>query len=276
MTPKRETTGAPSKLVMTADRKSIPASGEDVAMLAVEVHDAQGRVVPVTDNDVTFKVTGAGKLLGTGNGDPTNQQPDKGTSRKAFSGYCMALVQSDKNGGDVTVEASSPGLESSSVTISANKVALRPQVSEWKREVPTGSGCTGLWRPLPSQDEAVARLAPDVNTLYMLNQNGSQLTGTMEAATGSFFGSTDGATPIEEGKVDGNSVSFKVGNATFAGTLNGDRIELERKMPPPPEQPKPTGPQPAIGPAPDGSDPSRGPARPMPASIPVVLHRVTR
>jgi beta-galactosidase len=276
MTTKRETTGAPSKLVMTADRKSIPANGEDVAMFAIEVHDAQGRVVPITDNDVTFKVTGAGKLIGTGNGDPTNQQPDKGTSRKAFSGYCMALVQSDKNGGNIYIEASSPALESASVTIAANKVALRPQVAEWKREVPSGSGCTGLWRPLPSQDEAIARLAPDVNTLYILNQNGSQLTGTMEAATGSFFGSTDGATPIEEGKVDGNSVSFKVGNATFAGTLNGDRIELERKMPPPPEQPKPMGPQPAIGPAPDGSDPSRGPARPMPASIPVVLHRVTR
>lgn len=188
----------------------------------------------------------------------------------------MALVQSDKSGGDIMVEASSPGLESSTVTIATNKVALRPQVAEWKREVPSGSGCTGLWRPHPSQDEAIARLAPDVNTLYILHQEGADLTGTMEAATGSFFGSTDGATPIEEGKVNGNSVSFKVGNVNFSGTLNGDRIELERKMPPPREEPKPVGPQPAIGPAPDGSDPSRAPARPMPASIPVVLHRVTR
>ena len=142
--------------------------------------------------------------------------------------------------------------------------------------MPSGSGATGLWRPEPSKDEAVARLAPDVNTIYTLHQNGSQLTGAMESATGSFFGSTDGATPIEEGKVDGSSISFKVGNATFAGTLNGDRIELERKMPPPQQQPAPTGPQPAIGPAPDGSDPSRAPARPMPASIPVVLRRVQR
>ena len=43
MTAKRETVGAPAKLVLTADRKEISADGEDVAMFAVEVQDAQGR-----------------------------------------------------------------------------------------------------------------------------------------------------------------------------------------------------------------------------------------
>ena len=276
MNTKRETTGSAARLVMTADRATVNADGEDVAMFAIEVRDAQGRVVPVTDNDVTFKVSGAGKLLGTGNGDPTNQQPDKGSSRKAFSGYCMALVQSAKNGGDITVEATSPGLESARVSISAKQVALRPQVPAWERAVPSGQGVTGLWRPAPAADAAIARLAPDNNALYILHQDGGQLTGAMESATGSFFGAADGATPIEGGKIDGNSVSFKIGNASFDGTLDGDRIELQRKMPPPPESPTPSGPRPAIGPAPDGSDPSRAPSRPMPASVPVVLHRVTR
>ena len=63
-------------------------------MFAVEVQDAQGRIVPITDNEVTFKVTGAGKLIGIGNGDPTDQESDKGTSRKAFCGLCMGIVQS--------------------------------------------------------------------------------------------------------------------------------------------------------------------------------------
>jgi beta-galactosidase len=275
MTTKRETTGAAAKLVMTADRNVICADGEDVAMFAIEVRDAQGRVVPVTDNDVTFKVSGAGKLLGTGNGDPTNQQPDKGSSRKAFSGYCMALVQSVKNGGDITVEANSPGLDTARVTISAKQIALRPQVPVWEREVPSGQGITGLWRPEPSTDTSIARFAADNNTLYILHQDGNQLSGTTESAGGSFFGSADGATSIE-GKVDGNSVSFKIGNSALTGTVKGDRIELERKMPPPQETPAPSGSRPAIGPAPDGSDPSRGPARPMPASVPVVLRRVNR
>ena len=91
MTAKRETTGPAAKLVMQADRQEVSADGEDVAMFAVEVRDAQDRVVPITDNEVTFGVSGEGKLIGAGNGDPTNQEPDKSASRKAFSGLCMGL-----------------------------------------------------------------------------------------------------------------------------------------------------------------------------------------
>ena len=54
MTEKRETTGAAAKLVMRANRENVDANGEDVAMFAVEVQDAQGRMVPITDNVVTF------------------------------------------------------------------------------------------------------------------------------------------------------------------------------------------------------------------------------
>ena len=91
MTAKRETTGSPATLVMNADRTELSADGEDVAMFSVEVHDAQGRVVPITDNQVTFAVSGGGKLIGVGNGDPTDHQSDKGTSRKAFSGSAWPL-----------------------------------------------------------------------------------------------------------------------------------------------------------------------------------------
>ena len=84
---------------------------------------------------------------------------------------------------------------------------------------------------------------------------------------------------IEGGKVDGKSVSFKIGNSNYSGTLNGDRIELERTTEPAMQMPhpaEPAGPLPAIGPPPDGSDPSRNPNYRLPAVIPVVLHRVER
>src|SRR5260370_16675085 len=150
MTAKRETTGSAAKLVMNADRREVSADGEDVAMFAVEVQDAQGRVVPITDNEVTFRVSGEGRLIGVGNGDPTDHGSDKGTSRKAFSGLCMAVVQSTKAAGKITVEATSPGLAPASVTITAKGVTLRPQVALWNREVPAGCGLQALWRPGPS------------------------------------------------------------------------------------------------------------------------------
>jgi beta-galactosidase len=282
MTAKRETTGAAAKLVMNADRRAVNADGEDVAMFAVEVQDAQGRVVPITDNEIAFKVSGAGKLIGTGNGDPTNQEPDKGASRKAFSGYCMAIVQASKAAGSITVEATSPGLSPSTATIDAKAVTVRPQVAAWERKAPVGSGITGLWRPVPGGGVTglMGFLVGDGSTIFSLSQEGSSLTGSVEGLGGGWFGGSDTPTPITEGKVDGNSISFKAGNSVYEGTMKDGQLDLLRKidfgrwlsrMPK-----EPAGPRPAIGPPPDGSDPSFNLPPTLPPGIPIVLRRVQR
>jgi beta-galactosidase len=282
MTTKRETTTAAAKLVMKADRQELRADGEDVAMFTVEVQDAQGRVLPITDNVVKFQVAGAGKLIGVGNGDPTDHESDRGTVRKAFCGYCMALVQSANAPGVIAVKAESAGLTSATVTIAANEVMLRPQVAPWHREVPLGPGITGLWRPIAGSSGAtglMAFLVGDGATVFTLRQQGSTLTGSVEGASGGFFGGSDAGIPITDGKVEGNNVSFKAGNNTYSGTLEGDQLELQRAVETgfPISQPaEPTGPRPAVGPPPDGSDPSRSPNMRFPTSIPVVLHRVER
>jgi beta-galactosidase len=280
MKEKRETTGPAAKLVMTADRREVSADGEDVAMFAVAVQDAQGRVMPITDNEVTFRLSGEGKLIGVGNGDPTDHASDKGTSRKAFSGLCMAVVQSTKTAGSITVEATSPGLAPATVTIAVKGTTLRPQVAVWEREVPVGSGVTGLWRLLPytgsdpTLQEMLGRVGP---VIFTLRQEGTSLTGSVEGAGRSFSGGSDVPAPIMEGKVDGDRVSFKAANGSYSGTVKGDEIELQRAM----ESRRPsTSNEPqgglAIGPPPDGSDPSRDPFFHPPSSIPIVLHRVQR
>jgi len=284
MTAKRETTGPATTLVMNADRKEVSADGEDVAMFAVEVHDAQGRVVPIADNEVTFEVSGEGKLIGVGNGDPTSHESDKGASRKAFSGLCMAIVQSTKAAGNIKVEATAPGLAPASVTITAKAAPLRPQVAVWEREAPVGSGVTGLWRPVPRTENAgglLALLLGSSDMVFTLKQEGNSLTGSVEGVGGGLFGGSDMPLAIEEGKVDGSNIAFKVGNTTFSGTVNADQIELQRTggfgFPPPSTPAAPAGERPAIGPPPDGSDPSRSPEfrqRLTHGLGPLVLHRV--
>ena len=282
MTDKRETTGSAAGLQMKADRREVSADGEDVAMFAVSVHDAQGRVAPITDNEVTFRVTGEGKLSGVGNGDPTDQESDKGTVRRAFSGYCMAIVQATKAAGRITVEATSPGLAPASVTIEAKTVKLRPQVAVWERQTPKGSGVTGLWRPGPGAGATgiMAFLVGDGTTVFSLEQQGDKLTGSVEGTGGGFFGGSDTPTPITEGKIDGNKVTFKAGGSTYEGTLNGDQMDLLRKidfsrwlsrMPK-----EPAGPRPAIGPPPDGTDPSFNLPTHIPPGVPVILRRAQR
>jgi beta-galactosidase len=265
MVAKRETAGPAAKLALTVDRKEISADGEDVAMFAVEVQDAQGRPVPTADNQVSYRVSGQGKVIGVGNGDPTNHESDKASSRKAFSGLCMALVQSTKAAGSITVEATSPGLAPASVTISAKAVKLRPQAPVWEREVPAGTGITGLWRPAPvaaAAGRGGGGFGGGASQVFTFRQNGNALSGSVEGGGGR-GGGGDAPVAIEDGKVDGANVSFRAGNVTYTGTVKGDQIELQRaggfagggRRPAPAE---PTGPRPAIGPPPDGSDPSSG------------------
>jgi len=70
LTDKRETTGPAASIRLTADRAEINADGEDVAVIKVEGLDKEGRLVPLADNHIGFKITGNGSLIGVGNGDP--------------------------------------------------------------------------------------------------------------------------------------------------------------------------------------------------------------
>jgi beta-galactosidase len=270
MSARRETTGAAAALAIYADRAEIAADGEDVAMFTVEVRDARGRIVPITDNLVTFKVSGAGKLIGVGNGDPTDQESDKGPSRKAFSGLCLGVVQSTKLADSITVEATSPGLTRAQVTIWAGAVTLRPQVAAWQREAPRGSGITGLWRP--AQDGGTQ--------LFILRQDGNTLTGTVEGIGGSWAGGYDAPTSIADGQVEGTNVSFKAGSSAFSGRISRDSIELERAANSASRPAQPAAQleasSPAVGPPPDGSDPSGSPLRHQQAAVAMVLRRVQR
>jgi len=128
LTAKRETGGPAAKIVLRADRQRLLANGEDVAMITAEIQDAAGREVAIADNPLTFKVSGGGKLIGLGNGDPSCHEMDTADSRRAFNGLCQAIVQTSKAADEIHVEASSPGLQSGSVSLTSTTVTLRPAV----------------------------------------------------------------------------------------------------------------------------------------------------
>jgi beta-galactosidase len=71
-----QTTGEPANIILSSDRPSISANGEDVSVVTVVVIDAGGRVVPLAGNLVDFSVSGPGKIIGVGNGDPSCHEPD--------------------------------------------------------------------------------------------------------------------------------------------------------------------------------------------------------
>jgi beta-galactosidase len=83
----------------------------------------------VADNLVTFGVTGNGKLIGVGNGDPSSHEPDKAHQRHAFNGLCVAIIQAQKTAGEIKVRATSPGLASAATVIQCEPATPRAAVA---------------------------------------------------------------------------------------------------------------------------------------------------
>ena len=128
---KRETTGPAAAIRLTADRSEINADGEDVAVIKVEGLDKEGRLVPIANNAIGFKITGNGALIGVGNGDPNCQESDKAPRRSLFNGLAQVIVQATKESGEIQIEAhkdggDGPALTPATITIRTKQVALRP------------------------------------------------------------------------------------------------------------------------------------------------------
>jgi beta-galactosidase len=118
-TAKVETTGPPAALMLEPDKTTPTADASDVSLVEVSVVDSHGRIVPVSSDEVTFTVNGAGCLLGVGNGEPAGHESDKATRRRVFNGRCLAIVQASRAKGEITVMAQAAGLRSATATINA-------------------------------------------------------------------------------------------------------------------------------------------------------------
>ncbi len=128
---KRETTGAATSLKLTADRNEINADGEDVAILKAGAFDKEGRPVPTAANTIVFGVSGPGKLIAVGNGNPNCQESDKEPKRSLFNGLAQAIIQSTTSAGEIRIEAAGegrPDLPPTEIAIISRKVDLRAAV----------------------------------------------------------------------------------------------------------------------------------------------------
>jgi beta-galactosidase len=113
------TTGEPKSVGLSFDRKSIRSDGSDLAFITASIVDERGDVVPRANSPIQFSIEGPGEIIATDNGDATSHVPFKKSDRDALNGLALAIVRAKQGErGQITVRASSPGLESDSVTIS--------------------------------------------------------------------------------------------------------------------------------------------------------------
>ena len=100
-----------------ADRRRLKADGRDVSMLRAEIVDKSGNIVPQSDAKIRFTISGPGRMIGVGNGNPTCVEPEQATERSAFNGLCQAIVQTKPSMGTIKITAQADGLKAASVTL---------------------------------------------------------------------------------------------------------------------------------------------------------------
>ncbi|MBQ7132616.1 MAG: DUF4982 domain-containing protein [Oscillospiraceae bacterium] len=121
--------GDAKKIKLTADREEINANGTDLIFVEISMLDENGVCVENANNRVFVNVKGAGRLVGLDNGDSTDYDQYKGTSRRLFSGKLLAIIAAKTECGDIELEVSSPSLESAYATFKANKCDVENGIS---------------------------------------------------------------------------------------------------------------------------------------------------
>lgn len=112
-----KTAGKPHHLVVTPNRDTIAADGDELVYFTVQVADKDGNIVPDDSRMVSFKVDGAGQFEATANGDPTCLLPFQNPKMKLFSGAATAIARSATTPGTLRFTATAPGVRSATATI---------------------------------------------------------------------------------------------------------------------------------------------------------------
>ncbi|MED5017656.1 Ig-like domain-containing protein [Paenibacillus chibensis] len=111
------TAGEPAAVRLTADRKVIQADGTDLSFVTADIVDSKGNIVPTADNQLQFNIAGQGIIAGVDNGNAASVERYKDNKRKAFSGKALAIIQSNKQSGQITLSVSAAGLRGDSVKV---------------------------------------------------------------------------------------------------------------------------------------------------------------
>jgi hypothetical protein len=138
------TTGPPAAIRLTPHTGpgGLHADGADLALVDVEIVDAQGRRVPTADRMISFDLNGPAEWRGG------IAQPPAGVNAMTFSNYILAKKLPVENGinrvivrtkplvgtapGTIILKASSPGLASASITLRSQPVLVSGGISTYK------------------------------------------------------------------------------------------------------------------------------------------------
>lgn len=99
--------GPAARLELLADRVKLSADGRDVSHVEVRLVDERGVLVPDDDRQIEFELEGPGVILGLDNGDLECEEPYQGKARTTRGGRCLAMIQSLRRAGELSLSVES-------------------------------------------------------------------------------------------------------------------------------------------------------------------------
>lgn len=118
----QRTAGRPYAVRLCPDSTHLQNDGADTAVINCCVVDRRGVVVPNADHLIHFDVEGEGFVRGVGNGDPNSHESDVQPERRAYCGWCQALISTRVGAETLSLRAWADGLEADTLTFDVEKV----------------------------------------------------------------------------------------------------------------------------------------------------------
>ena len=113
-----KTNPQPTAQQKIADKKILKADGKDLSFVTARILDKDGNALPNADNPLKFSVSGPGIIAGTDNGYQADTVSLKNNNRNCWKGMALAIVQSNGKKGNITLKASSPGIQTAIISLS--------------------------------------------------------------------------------------------------------------------------------------------------------------
>ncbi len=111
------TAGKAEQVVLTPEEKTLPADGETCVFVQVDVADARGVRNPLATNMINFSITGPGRIISVGNGNPRGMKSFKEIgSHPLYFGKAVVVVRRNKGeSGKIVLTAAAEGLKPAAV-----------------------------------------------------------------------------------------------------------------------------------------------------------------
>ncbi len=162
--------GDPASIRLEANKRALSADGNDLIFLTISTEDKDRHFVANARNRMKVSVEGAAILVGLDNGDSTDYDQYKGTSRKLFSGKLLAILAATKEPGDIHVTVSSVGLEDAHLTLHALPAVSDPHVCTMTPNYETPYTDEVPIRKITLMPDGPRELTPDCRETYIKAQ----------------------------------------------------------------------------------------------------------